>query len=956
MISKCENVVINRVKFSEFEGYDPASESTDGLKLVGYIETDAGKRNISVDYGKILKKNGEIPPRGQYLKVEHVGDSTIVTRNEVCETVVGLKVDANDLEFIEIDWHQTSCHISDGYLPISFAHSSYALGQECALFLHDLPADITIYTPVLGVDSPIYSESNIGGFISILIVFTKVKHRIYGDIMMPTRAFVAENDKVFHAYAPTIVEEASPFARMLPASNANLESVAIRVSTLEGNSLEVNADLEGIKEKISAESIRLDEKIDSEIINVNSEIDKVATTAADAIEAVRDVINDEIENVKEEIGKVVADNNDDLSKILHVKKFDSILERDEWANTLDPAIKTKELSRTIVLVAQDNGTFEEFICVNPSATSLHSEDWDRLGAVDSIYAEHDKVGSVRLIANVEDVSFDSFVDDSMGDKVFPKKGLALAPIALKGLYDKHSAHNELINELKADLNAVAEDTNGKIDAANSTIDVILKELEIKDTTDETTISRIDAIDKTISDLRSDVTAQMKTDFELSKAEIDAIKDLIGTNGCECGKHDCHITDDKCTILCRIAENEADISNLNDQTLELNATIIKKQEGIDANATAIEDLRKETNDKFTTISGFIDDKIDEHNKTLASLNKHLETLDGLTTENKENIFTIATTVDRLSDKVDSSEKRLEDIINSTTDVISGELNIIKTDISAIEGDINRLDSDINGQITSITAIESGLADVRANVDSNAVANSEAHSEIITRITKLESDYTSDKTYKQLLEADTVHGTQAYTQVTVLKSVVDELNAQMKYNTENIARFGSRLTTVENLVNDCNEKAGFAINTSTDALKASKVATETAQQAINDTSTAVVSANEAKDIVNKTATEIKELINNHQDAHTIQLDYKNGSQNGIFEIEMKNFTQFDSAYYNFTILETRENGHVVYPSVVYDGTISADKADNRKITVTTGTNNIQTIITVHAYRAEMHVIEK
>jgi tRNA U34 5-carboxymethylaminomethyl modifying GTPase MnmE/TrmE len=103
MISKCENVVINRVKFSEFEGYDPASESTDGLKLVGYIETDAGKRNISVDYGKILKKNGEMPARGQYLKAEHINNSSIISKNNVCETVVGLKVDANDLEFIEID-------------------------------------------------------------------------------------------------------------------------------------------------------------------------------------------------------------------------------------------------------------------------------------------------------------------------------------------------------------------------------------------------------------------------------------------------------------------------------------------------------------------------------------------------------------------------------------------------------------------------------------------------------------------------------------------------------------------------------------------------------------------------------------------------------------------------------------------------------------------------------------
>jgi len=56
MISKCNNIVINRTKFSDFENFDTSSQSTENLKLVGYVDTydpcsgEHIKKNVAVNY------------------------------------------------------------------------------------------------------------------------------------------------------------------------------------------------------------------------------------------------------------------------------------------------------------------------------------------------------------------------------------------------------------------------------------------------------------------------------------------------------------------------------------------------------------------------------------------------------------------------------------------------------------------------------------------------------------------------------------------------------------------------------------------------------------------------------------------------------------------------------------------------------------------------------------------
>lgn len=1047
MISKCENVVINRVKFSEFEGYDPSAESTDGLKLVGYIETDAGKRNISIDYGKILKKNGEIPARGIIINAESIDSSSIISNNTVCEQVTGFKVDANDLEFIQINGLSEKNYIKDGYLPISFANSSYTIGQECALFLHNIPANICIYTPVLSVENAIYNEVETaelaGHTVNALIIFTKVKHSSYGEVMIPTRVFVAEDDKSFHVYAPTIAKnnEASPVSRMLPASNANLDALAMRVSGLEDRSLDTDKSIEDIKDDITETNTKIADantKIDDsvKVINdrISAEIGKV-TGSEGALAELQKVLDSKIEEVKENLEQAAGNAAADLVKILHVKKFSSKDELNNWISELNADVKVKELSRTIALIRQENDTYEEYVCVNPDQADGNPLEWDRLGAVDSIYATHETMGSVQLVHDVTEGTIDTYIDTNIAGDIFPKKGLAVAPIALKDLYNKHNANVSSINDALA---AIEETKNA--------VEVINKELEIKTNTDESTSSRIDTVDATIEHLKNviglngchgdscnhhsgsacathgceDLTgkctllcrvdenerdisnisetlnreiirldsviaenvntinttikdiaetvgtytdekvAEAATLIEQNNAHIaenDAkiadiqanyvhnntlaeLVDIIGLNGCHknesCSTHQCEDVSDKCTILCRIGENERDISSLSQDVINLDK--------------AIDDLTYIVNDpndgikaQINATAEYVDGKFEEIQSKFSTCEHELEHLTDSTTTNKENITELETETRRIAAEV----IRLE----------TSELVALKDADTAFEAELSRLDSGINSQITLIGGLESDIEDVRSSVTANAAANTEAHLNIISRLTNLESNYTSDKAFKEIVQTDMVYATQAYNEVLLLKSTVEGLKEIVNNNSSAVTDIKNRITTAENLVNDCNEKAGFAIATASNASEKAKSAETIANNALNNSAAAVRTAELAKESSEGIVEEVQDLIKSTQSIHSVLLSFKNGSPSGEFTIKCsEDFTAFDSTYYNFAIIETRSNEQVIYPSVEFSGSIDSNKADGREIKVTTERKDEPTLITVLAYRAEQHVVEK
>lgn len=1002
MISKCENVVINRVKFSEFEGYDPSAESTDGLKLVGYIETDAGKRNISIDYGKILKKNGEIPVRGIIINAESFDSSSIISNNTVCEQVTGFKVDANDLEFIQINGLSEKNYIKDGYLPISFANSSYTIGQECALFLHNIPANICIYTPVLSVENAIYNEIKTtelaGHTVNALIIFTKVKHSSYGEVMMPTRVFVAEDDKSFHVYAPTIAknEESSPVARMLPASNANLDALAMRVSDLEKLSLGANISIGDIEKDIAAANTRIDEtntKIDDSVTEINKRIDTEigkVTGSEGVLAELQESLEDEIKKVKENLEQAAGNAAADLVKILHVKKFSSKDELNNWISELDADVKVKELSRTIALIRQENDTYEEYVCVNPDQADGNPLEWDRLGAVDSIYSTHETMGSVQLVHDVTEGTIDTYIDTNIAGDIFPKKGLAVAPIALKDLYNKHNANVSSINDALA---AIEETKNA--------VEVINKELEIKTNTDESTSSRIDTVDATIEHL----------------------KNVIGLNGCHgdscnhhsgsaCATHGCEDLTGKCTILCRVDENERDISNISESVAknvtELQGRITENTNAIQLINETIEDFAKATDEDFAAvdtritaekdaITGKIDSeikKIEDNyvlNSTLAELvdiiglngchknescsTHHCEDITGKCTilcrigENERDISTLSEDVANINERIlelDGTAQDAHKKLIETAEYVDGKFTECETALSLLNGTASTNKADIvvlKDEVTNLKTSELGA--LRSSIETNATVNAAEHTGIIARLAKLESDYTSDKTFKEIVQTDVLHGTQAYNEVVLLKKDVAEvIKPSLSTVATSVENNNKRVDTLENLVNTCNGKSDSAITTASDAIGKANEAINTASQATKDATTAIQTSSEAvrtaelaKDTAEEVVAEVQDLIKKNQSLHSTLFSFKGGAADGVFTIDCaKDFTEFDSVYYNFAVVETRSNGEVVYPSVEFAGTIDSNKAEGRTITVTTERKNEPTLITILAYRAEQHVVEK
>lgn len=83
MISKCENIVINRTKFSEFDVFDPSVQSTEGLMLVGYVET------TDLCTGKTVKKNVSVEYPSSKVKVEQPRNYAITDlTNSVLDTSI----------------------------------------------------------------------------------------------------------------------------------------------------------------------------------------------------------------------------------------------------------------------------------------------------------------------------------------------------------------------------------------------------------------------------------------------------------------------------------------------------------------------------------------------------------------------------------------------------------------------------------------------------------------------------------------------------------------------------------------------------------------------------------------------------------------------------------------------------------------------------------------------------
>lgn len=114
MISKCSNIVINRTKFSDFEDFDVTTQSSEGLKLVGYIET------VDACSGEVIKKNVAVEYPSNKITIERPANYFIsnlskdalneeymilepLTNNRTCHRIQG----TFQGDFIQINFNET---------------------------------------------------------------------------------------------------------------------------------------------------------------------------------------------------------------------------------------------------------------------------------------------------------------------------------------------------------------------------------------------------------------------------------------------------------------------------------------------------------------------------------------------------------------------------------------------------------------------------------------------------------------------------------------------------------------------------------------------------------------------------------------------------------------------------------------------------------------------------------
>lgn len=155
MISKCQNIVINRTKFSDFQEFD-TSQSTEGLKLVGYIETydqckgEVIKQNVAVEYPNktaVMPSNCVIadivngtPDESviQPIPVSEIGIYTVKSNFEG-ETIL---INFNKYEPEQLENILYPVKFSDGETRQSFNLSfsrSIPTGKEIKVIFNDFP-------------------------------------------------------------------------------------------------------------------------------------------------------------------------------------------------------------------------------------------------------------------------------------------------------------------------------------------------------------------------------------------------------------------------------------------------------------------------------------------------------------------------------------------------------------------------------------------------------------------------------------------------------------------------------------------------------------------------------------------------------------------------------------------------------------------------------------------------
>lgn len=153
MISKCQNIVINRTKFSDFEPFDVSTEGSaaEGLKLVGYIEEynclgEKVAKNVSISYSDISEvqikeaSNYFIPNlqdfiANSYVSKTSIGSNKIVYRinNNFEGSLIQMNIPAEDMSKV-FDTDKNGVN----WLTLSFSRD-IPFGKEMRVLINGFP-------------------------------------------------------------------------------------------------------------------------------------------------------------------------------------------------------------------------------------------------------------------------------------------------------------------------------------------------------------------------------------------------------------------------------------------------------------------------------------------------------------------------------------------------------------------------------------------------------------------------------------------------------------------------------------------------------------------------------------------------------------------------------------------------------------------------------------------------
>ena len=196
MISKCQNVVINRTKFSDFEDFDAETDSIENLNLVGYVTaTDALGNEVSKNVS--IKYPDDLGPRLENIEniigvqaFENIDSSTCDHKVDCCIACKFAEIDENLASSLE-NYNAILDEFEAVKEEVAAAKVETFSPQENILFVHTALENGSVELSVADIMAKYNNEVNSTAW--SLVIATAVKTA--DKMIYPEITYTGEIDK-----------------------------------------------------------------------------------------------------------------------------------------------------------------------------------------------------------------------------------------------------------------------------------------------------------------------------------------------------------------------------------------------------------------------------------------------------------------------------------------------------------------------------------------------------------------------------------------------------------------------------------------------------------------------------------------------------------------------------------------------------------------------------------------